>query len=173
MTQESSFDPVKFGRRFKTLRTISGIKQYDLSSQLGYTNNSQLSEVENGKGLLPINKLIEAANIMGIPAALFILEEDFTESQFQQLLLYIEAMTGKKIEPTTTPDRPRREPMGLSRRYAVLKRDGFQCVACGASGRDAQLEVDHIDSVATGGSNEMDNLQTLCHRCNVGKRDLL
>lgn len=65
------------------------------------------------------------------------------------------------------------EPVGLSKRYAVLKRDGFQCVACGATGKDARLEVDHIIPRSKGGSNDMSNLQTLCFECNRGKRDSL
>ena len=64
-----------------------------------------------------------------------------------------------------------REPIGLSKRYNVMKRDGFQCVLCGASGKDAQLEIDHITPVAAGGSESMDNLRTLCFKCNRGKRD--
>lgn len=65
----------------------------------------------------------------------------------------------------------KREPVGLSKRYDVMKRDGFQCVLCGASGKDAQLEIDHILPVSAGGSNMQSNLQTLCFKCNRGKRD--
>lgn len=63
----------------------------------------------------------------------------------------------------------KREPMGLSKRYAVLNRDGFLCVLCGASGKNAKLEVDHKMPVSSGGSNAMNNLQTLCFKCNRGK----
>jgi len=64
-----------------------------------------------------------------------------------------------------------REPVGLSKRYAVMKRDGFQCVLCGATGVDAKLEIDHIVPVTAYGSNDIDNLRTLCFKCNRGKRD--
>jgi|APSaa5957512535_1039671.scaffolds.fasta_scaffold51363_3 hypothetical protein len=64
-----------------------------------------------------------------------------------------------------------REPIGLSKRYTVMKRDGFQCVLCGASGMESQLEIDHIIPVSAGGMNAMDNLRTLCFKCNRGKRD--
>lgn len=63
-------------------------------------------------------------------------------------------------------------PKGL--RYAVLKRDNEQCVKCGASPKkDAGvvLEVDHIIPWSKGGLTEISNLQTLCHRCNQGKKD--
>ena len=45
---------------------------------------------------------------------------------------------------------------------------------CGASANDGvKLEVDHIVPVSKGGKSTMDNLQTLCERCNRGKRDKL
>lgn len=57
-------------------------------------------------------------------------------------------------------------------RYNVLKRDGFRCCICGATADDGvRLEVDHIIPVSKGGKSTYDNLQTLCERCNRGKRD--
>jgi len=63
----------------------------------------------------------------------------------------------------------KREAIGLSKRYNILNRDGFQCVLCGASGKEAKLEIDHIIPVAEGGTEAMGNLQTLCFFCNRGK----
>lgn len=48
-------------------------------------------------------------------------------------------------------------------RYLVLRRDRCQCVWCGNQGL---LEVDHIIPWSAGGSDDMDNLRTLCQRCN-------
>ncbi len=57
-------------------------------------------------------------------------------------------------------------------RYTVLCRDKFKCQLCGSSQQDGvKLEVDHIVPVSKGGRTELDNLQTLCERCNRGKRD--
>jgi 5-methylcytosine-specific restriction endonuclease McrA len=58
-------------------------------------------------------------------------------------------------------------PAGL--RYDILNRDKNRCVKCGATGKEAQLEVDHIHPVSRGGNNDPKNLQTLCKRCNLGK----
>lgn len=58
------------------------------------------------------------------------------------------------------------------KRYNIMKRDGFRCCICGATATDGvRLEVDHIVPVSQGGKSTDDNLQTLCERCNRGKRD--
>jgi uncharacterized protein YozE (UPF0346 family) len=62
-----------------------------------------------------------------------------------------------------------RSPISNSKRYDVLRRDNFQCVLCGASGRDAKLEIDHIVPVSLGGSDDTGNLRCLCCKCNRGK----
>jgi len=55
-------------------------------------------------------------------------------------------------------------------RWQVFERDDFKCVACGLSAIDgAILHVDHIIPRSKGGKDEMDNYQTLCHKCNIGK----
>lgn len=58
-------------------------------------------------------------------------------------------------------------------RARVLFRDGSRCQMCGASPEkdpDVWLEVDHRLPLHLGGTNEEDNLWTLCRRCNQGKR---
>ena len=60
-------------------------------------------------------------------------------------------------------------------RYQVLKRDFFKCSICGASpAKDpaVELHVDHIVPWSKGGETKLDNLQTLCSLCNLGKGDL-
>lgn len=51
-------------------------------------------------------------------------------------------------------------------RLEALKRDGWKCVKCGRPGR---LEVDHKIAIVDGGSNDIDNLQTLCRGCHIDK----
>lgn len=51
-------------------------------------------------------------------------------------------------------------------RAAVLARDGFRCVRCGAT---ADLQYDHIVPLARGGATTEANGQTLCGRCNRAK----
>lgn len=64
-----------------------------------------------------------------------------------------------------------REP-SKSLRYDVLSRDGFKCVKCGRSpATDPKiiLHIDHIVPYSQGGETILENLQTLCSDCNLGK----
>ena len=61
-------------------------------------------------------------------------------------------------------------------RYQVLKRDNFKCCACGASpAKDpsVELHIDHIIPWSKGGESTLENLQTLCSKCNLGKSNLI
>jgi len=62
-----------------------------------------------------------------------------------------------------------REDIPLSLRYQVLERDYFTCQKCGRKAPDVELTVDHILPWSCGGPTVLDNLQTLCKDCNLGK----
>ncbi len=64
--------------------------------------------------------------------------------------------------------------ISITLRYQIMKRDNFKCVLCGASpAKDPTIElhIDHIIPWSKGGESTIDNLQTLCSVCNLGKRD--
>lgn len=52
-------------------------------------------------------------------------------------------------------------------RFAIYERDNYRCRMCGR--RTDDLEIDHIIPISKGGKSTYDNLQTLCHRCNMRK----
>jgi 5-methylcytosine-specific restriction endonuclease McrA len=59
-------------------------------------------------------------------------------------------------------------------RWRVMSRDSFRC-KCGRSPSTHSgtvLHVDHIHPWSKGGETTLDNLQTLCERCNLGKGNL-
>ena len=61
-------------------------------------------------------------------------------------------------------------------RFKVLSRDKFKCCACGASpAKDpaVELHVDHIVPWSEGGETVIENLQTLCSKCNLGKSNII
>lgn len=66
--------------------------------------------------------------------------------------------------------------INLRMRFKVMSRDNFRCCICGASpAKDpsVELHIDHIIPWAKGGETAIENLQTLCSKCNYGKSDLV
>lgn len=53
-----------------------------------------------------------------------------------------------------------------SLRRAVYARDGHACLHCGTT---ESLSLDHIHPYSLGGQDTLENLQTLCRRCNSRK----
>jgi len=63
-----------------------------------------------------------------------------------------------------------RDLMTVGLRTKVMKRDSFRCRMCGATPSEGiTLHIDHILPVSHGGLTVLDNLQTLCAPCNLGK----
>jgi hypothetical protein len=69
-------------------------------------------------------------------------------------------VTRRKAERTS------KQPIPQDIRWRVWERDNFTCQNCGARQR---LSVDHIIPESKGGTLALDNLQTLCSRCNSSK----
>jgi len=60
-------------------------------------------------------------------------------------------------------------------RFLVMRKDDFKCQCCGNSpalSPGLVLHVDHVHPWSKGGDTKIDNLQTLCEQCNIGKSDL-
>jgi len=51
-------------------------------------------------------------------------------------------------------------------KQAIQKRDDYKCVLCGSTDH---IEVDHILAIALGGTNKIENGQTLCYSCHQKK----
>ncbi len=98
------------------------------------------------------------------------------------LLAFADHTRGKK-DALPAPRRARKPPPPTRRRSSprtvnwrlrarVLIRDNCLCRMCGASPAKnpaVTLHVDHVVPWSKGGQTVMENLQTLCERCNVGK----
>lgn len=52
--------------------------------------------------------------------------------------------------------------ISASVRVDVLNRDKYKWIFCGRNSQQIELEIDHIIPFSQGGSNNLDNLQTLC-----------
>ncbi len=67
--------------------------------------------------------------------------------------------------------RPPRQRKAVKLRWQMLDRDGFTCQDCGRRRGDpnVRLQVHHIRGVRQRGSNDPDNLVTLCSDCHAGR----
>lgn len=69
-----------------------------------------------------------------------------------------------KLDPVPYEQYMMRNKHWVSRQ--VFERDKYRCVACGTW---KDLSVDHIIPRSKGGTNDPENLQTLCRTCNSRK----
>ena len=76
------------------------------------------------------------------------------------------AVADRGLEGWPPPPPKTRKTSKTRTQLKVYRRDAFRCVHCGEGG---DLTVDHIVPVAKGGSDDLDNLQTLCRSCNSKK----
>ena len=94
-------------------------------------------------------------------------EQDGQRSVFKFKLLAVEGDEDLSVAPTPHPARRRVIPTSV--KLAVWKRDSGKCVVCGASD---DLHFDHDLPWAKGGTSLVaENMQLLCARQNVAKRD--
>jgi ADP-ribose pyrophosphatase YjhB (NUDIX family) len=104
-------------------------------------------------------------------------------SDWPRALRQLRQETGLEIIPTQTgyvltSKEPKFEPkirghISNKLRYAVLQRDNGTCQRCGANiynTPNVKLVVDHKIPVDFGGETIIDNLWTLCEKCNGGKK---
>lgn len=94
-----------------------------------------------------------------------------TVSFSRGVLCSLELQLNKAIGQNTFARQQRNE-MTPELREAVLRRDNYTCCKCGNSRYEEPsllLEVDHIVPIKAGGRTTLDNLQTLCWRCNRSK----
>lgn len=96
------------------------------------------------------------------------------------LAAFVEYANGSDSELPVTQDssasrRTTSRDPSLRLRWRVLQRDRFTCRACGASPAldpGVELHVDHVVAWSKGGETILENLQTLCTLCNLGKSNL-
>jgi len=95
-------------------------------------------------------------------------EGETTWGEYLNIIGAIQKAVELAAQALNKPQRERR-PLPPSLRWQILKRDGFRCQICGRSAPEVTLHVDHKIPVARGGTDDPDNLWTLCAECNLGK----
>ncbi len=74
--------------------------------------------------------------------------------------------TAFRIKEVTKTSKPRRKKFSRAEEKAIWKRSEGKCAICERPTDFDEGEIDHIIPLAKGGTNDFDNLQWLCLRCN-------
>ena len=94
---------------------------------------------------------------------------EYVNNTFESVNILPHNSIQNDISHNTTRD------INLRLRFLVMKRDNFKCCMCGRSPATTpglELHIDHIVPWSKGGETVIDNLQTLCSDCNLGKSNL-
>lgn len=90
-------------------------------------------------------------------------------NQHRTSWLVISVLNGIREAPTLFDAlASERLPISDKLRQQVYERDDWQCVLCGSA---LDLVIDHKQPHSKGGTNALENLQTLCKPCNLAKSD--
>ena len=131
------------------------------------------------KSLISI-RLAQSENVGAAAELIFVKDEEeknfFAYNYLNNLMEYMEKgeVTREQIHAKDYSKKPKKQPkkrktISKSIRHEVFKRDEYKCVECGATKEETTLHIDHIIPLSQGGTDEMDNLQTLCEACNLAK----
>lgn len=101
--------------------------------------------------------------------------EDVSGSMSDDELIVTDSSCQKPKSSNSTTHKTRRD-INLRLRFKVMARDNFKCCKCGrspATDPTVVLHVDHKYPWVKGGETTMENLETTCKECNLGKGDLV
>lgn len=108
---------------------------------------------------------IEDLGKYGIPFSACIVARRF--GSWRNALLAVAEVLNPGASAGAQPGNRIRREVSSRTRFLIFKRDLYRCCLCRRSG--VELELDHIIPLSKGGSNSIENLQTLCVPCNRGK----
>lgn len=183
-------------KRYGSWNSILKLAGMELNLNRNFTNEEMLAEIERvwiflgrqptttdiKNGVSKFSLQSYARRFGGWRGALqtfidYVNTEDISPSN----MLLIQKQTCKEVNKETSTKKENNTSHRTSRdinlrfRFRVMQRDNFKCCICGASpAKDpsVELHVDHIVPWSKGGETTIDNLQTLCSKCNLGKSDL-
>ena len=132
-------------RKAKWLNRANSIRKDRFSPTMQSKLHSHVKEIEYIKSILPITKLV------------------FETGQFDTHLMKNPSLSNSKIKHWGYQKGTN---YGFENTKAmVLNRDNYTCQNCKGKHKDSKLEVHHIVFRSQCGSDEENNLITLCHTC--------
>lgn len=138
-------------RKSRFLNRRNSIKKGRFSPTMVSKFHSHIKEIEYIKSLLPITALV------------------LETGQFDTHLMKNPSLANEKVKHWGYQKGTN---YGFENTKAmVLNRDGYKCQHCKGKHKDSKLEVHHIIFRSRSGSDEAENLITLCHTCHRALHD--
>ena len=156
MTQRSKYRRIRRNRktRYRKARWLNranSIRKDRFSPTMQSKFHSHVKEIEYIQSILPVTEMV------------------FETGQFDTHLIKNPSLANPKVKHYGYQKGPN---YGFENTKAmVLNRDNYTCQYCKGKRRDSKLEIHHIIFRSQGGSDEENNLITLCHTCHKNLHD--
>lgn len=138
-------------RKSRFMNRKNSIRKERFSPTMVSKIQSHVKEIEFIKSVLPVNTII------------------LETGQFDTHLMKNPSLSNPKVRHWGYQKGPN---YGFENtRAMVLNRDDYTCQCCHGKHKDSHLEVHHIIFRSQGGSDESENLITLCHTCHKALHD--
>ncbi len=137
---------------------------------------SNMERIWIAKGKQPVRADMNDKSLSSISSGAYLRSFGTWNNALQAFVAYINENDTQEASKTISDRKHNNRDINLRLRFRVMQRDNFKCCACGASpAKDpsVELHIDHIIPWSKGGETVMENLQTLCSKCNLGKSDLM
>lgn len=180
--EQGKFDTSTISRRFGTWNKALQKANIAVSQQFWTVDQlfENIEKVWKKKGNQPTRRDMDDKNLSTISSGAYLRKFGKWSYALEQFVSYInqentmETLDIEMLEESLGHKTKR--DINLRIRFKVLMRDNFKCCVCGASpAKDSSVElhVDHIIPWSKGGETTIENLQTLCSKCNLGKSNIL
>jgi len=168
------YESIKNGKKIKDyLEYLFMINHHLKKMTVKRTDNEDTRFKEFGVGITPIcYELLKDEKVIGYEKINFILPDKDVDYPLKEWSKEISEKWRVKLSRKLNPKKnnsKKRDPIETRLRHEVFKRDNYKCIECGKSNKDTTLHADHILPVSQGGTDELENLQTLCQACNLAK----
>lgn len=177
--ENGQYSSSAISRRFGTWNKALSFANLDYKCKT-FSNEELFENIESvwiKIGKQPTRRDMDKTSISSISSGAYLRRFGQWSTALKNFVAYINEQEKEYISSTDVPSQHKtKRDINLRLRFTVMQRDNFKCCMCGASpAKDpsVELHIDHIIPWSKGGETIIDNLQTLCLKCNLGKSNLM
>ncbi len=173
--ENGAYSSSAVSRRFGTWNRALGLAGLDYRNKT-FSNEELFENLEKvwiKLGKQPTRRNMDDASLSEISSGAYLRRFQTWSNALKAFVAYIDEQDKEPLfSPSNNSTHKTKRDINLRTRFVIMQRDNFKCCACGASpAKDptVTLHVDHIIPWSCGGETVMNNLQTYCSKCNLGK----